>query len=58
MNGRWAYFKLQYPLVRRLLAGADRARDIQQEVLREKILLAADSRFGRDHGLASIHSVA
>ena len=56
MNGRWAYFKWQYPIVRRLFADADRARDIQQQVLREKISLAADSRFGRDHGLASIRS--
>ena len=33
MNGRWAYFKLQYPLVRRLLAGANRARDIFEHLI-------------------------
>ncbi len=58
MNGRWAYFKLQYPLVKRLIADADRVRDVQQEVLRKNLALARDSRFGRDHGLASIQSAA
>lgn len=58
MNGRWAYFKLQYPIVRRLLADAERAREIQREVLREKILLVKDSQFGRDHSMSSIHSAA
>ncbi len=58
MNGRWAYFKLQYPLVKRLMANAARGRDIQHQVLREKIQLVSGSRFGRDHGLAANLSVA
>ena len=54
MNARWAYFKLQYPLVKRLLADAERMQQIQQRVLLDKLRLSTESRFGRDHGLASI----
>lgn len=58
MNARWAYVKLQYPQVRRLIADADRSQEIQQSVLKEKLHLATDSQFGRDHGLTSIRSVS
>ena len=57
MNGRWAYFKFQYPLVKRLIANAARGRDIQHQVLREKLQLASESRFGRDHGLTANLSI-
>lgn len=58
MNARWAYFQLQYPLVKRLLTGAENAHSVQQDVLAEKIRIAAESRFGRQHGFASIRSAA
>lgn len=54
MNARWAYFKLQYPQVKRLLADAKRMQSVQQQVLRDKLRLSTESRFGRDHGLASV----
>ena len=57
VNPRWAYFRLQYPLVKRLLDNADFARDVQQRVLEERIRSTEDSRFGRDHGFSSIRSL-
>jgi len=56
MNGRWLYFQLQYPRVRRLLAAAARGQAVQTEVWREKVRLAAESLFGREHRLGSIRS--
>ena len=57
MLGRLAYFKTQYPKVRRLLRDAQRGREIQREVMREKLRIVADSDFGRDHHIGSIKSV-
>ena len=58
MNARWAYIKYQSLLVKRMMADTKRSRTIQQEVLRHKIALCADSQFGRDHGLCSIRTVS
>ena len=58
MNGRWAYFQWQYPLVRRLISRASRADEIQQDVLMSHVQAVAESRFGRDHGLASVRTPA
>lgn len=58
MNGRWLYFKTQYPLVKRLLADTKRGRDIQQKVLLDKISRSIESDFGRRHGFSSIRSTA
>jgi hypothetical protein len=58
VNPRWAYFKLQYPLVKRLIENADFARDVQKRVLEQRIRLTEESRFGRDHGFSSIRSLA
>ena len=58
MNGRWIYFKTQYPLVKRLLADTKRGREVQQRVLLNKIRRSADSDFGRQHGFSQIRSSA
>ncbi|MCM2369158.1 GH3 auxin-responsive promoter family protein [Aporhodopirellula aestuarii] len=58
MNARWAYIQLQSLIVKRMMANNARSREIQQRVLQKKIQICADSRFGRDHGLRSIRSVA
>ena len=58
MNGRWAYLNLYYPMITRLIKRADNVAKVQHQVLREKIQLAADSRFGRDHGFSTIRDVA
>lgn len=58
MNGRWAYLKLHYPMVTRMIRRADRIAQIQHKVLQAKIQLAAGSRFGGDHGFSSIRDVA
>ena len=58
MNGRWAYFKSQYGQVRRFVAASANAKTVQRDVLFKKIKLAAESDFGRDHGLSSIKSIA
>lgn len=58
MNARWAYIRLQSLLVSQMLANTKRSPAIQHEVLRQKLALCADSRFGRDHGLSSIRSIS
>ena len=57
MNARWAYIKLQNAIVSRMLRQTANSRDVQRNVLLEKIRLCADSRFGRDHRLGSIRGV-
>ncbi len=44
--------------VERFLAGAAQCRQVQQNILLEKIRRSADSDFGRKHGLNAIRSVA
>lgn len=56
MNGRWIYFKTQYPLVKRLLADTKRGKEVQQKVLLDKIARSVDSDFGRQHGFGKIRS--
>jgi hypothetical protein len=56
MNGRWVYFKTQFPIVNRLLAGTKRGREVQQQVLLDKIRMTADSDFGRVHGFSKIRT--
>ncbi|EMI47065.1 GH3 auxin-responsive promoter family protein [Rhodopirellula sp. SWK7] len=56
MNARWAYIRLQSMIVKRMLANNVRSREIQQQVMRKKIQLCAESRFGREHGLKSIRT--
>jgi len=58
MNARWAYIRLQSLHVSRMMSDTRRSRAIQHEVLQKKIALCADSRFGRDHHLSSIRTVA
>jgi hypothetical protein len=58
MNGRWAYCKWQNGIVRRFMRDTARTQAVQQSVLRKRIRLAAESDFGRQHGLASIRSIA
>ncbi|WP_404304605.1 GH3 auxin-responsive promoter family protein [Neorhodopirellula lusitana] len=58
MNARWAYIQLQSLIVKRMLANTKRSQVIQQDVLRRKINLCADSRFGRDHGLSTVQNLA
>ncbi|TWT98711.1 GH3 auxin-responsive promoter family protein [Neorhodopirellula pilleata] len=57
MNARWAYIKLQNAIVSRMLRQTANSRDIQRDVLLEKVRLCADSRFGRDYHLRSIRNV-
>ena len=58
MNGRWAYFKWQYPLVRRLMTRAERADEIQRDVMMRMVRASAGSRFGQNHGFASVRSLS
>ena len=57
MFGRLAYFKTQYPLVRRLLRDTGRGRQVQRDVMHEKLRIVANSDFGRDHSVATIKTV-
>ena len=55
---RLTYLWLRNRRVQQFLAGARRARRTQHEVLWSKLRRNADSDFGRQHGFASIRSVA
>jgi hypothetical protein len=54
---RLAYLFAKHRVVRQFRAGAARARDVQRQILFEKIGRNADSAFGRDHGFSEIRSV-
>ncbi|EMI53345.1 GH3 auxin-responsive promoter family protein [Rhodopirellula sallentina] len=56
MNARWAYIQLQTRIVKKMLADSVRSHEIQRQVMLHKVRLCADSRFGREHGLASIRN--
>ena len=58
MNARWVYLRCRYRLVRRLLASTRHVREVQRDVLFQKLCGVADSSFGRDHGLRSVQSIA
>jgi hypothetical protein len=55
---RYAYLRYLRGRLRRFVASADRARDVQHEALLAKIARNADSEFGRDFGFREIRSAA
>jgi hypothetical protein len=55
---RYAYVRVKQRAVSRFVAEAAHSRDIQRQVLFEKLRLNEESEFGRRHGFAEIKSVA
>jgi hypothetical protein len=55
---RLGYLWWRLQEVRRFLSAAQRSRQVQLDVLLEKLRRNADSAFGRDHGFAEVRSVA
>jgi hypothetical protein len=55
---RYAYLGWLRARLRRFIASANRARDIQHETLLAKIARNADSEFGRDFGFSAIKTAA
>ncbi|MFO0791681.1 MAG: GH3 auxin-responsive promoter family protein [Pirellulales bacterium] len=55
---RYAYLAYLRSQLRRFVANAQRARDIQHRTLLAKIARNADSQFGRDFGFAEIRTAA
>ena len=58
MIQRFAYLWWRNRRVRRFFADTRRSREIQSQLLLEKIRRHADSQFGRHHGFAQISSVS
>ena len=55
---KYAYLWLRSRQLDRVLAGAERSRQVQQDVLLAKLRRHADSAFGRDHRFADIRCLA
>ena len=54
---RLAYLHWNYRAVKKFFAATRRSREVQREVLFEKLRRNAQSDFGRDHGMADIRTI-